>query len=435
MKKAIIAIAVLIVMIGAFVFSYQYRNQKISQQTSNISTTQPMQHEDEALSVATTDTEKTGLIAEDKENDYQIYFDGKVTTIVHGEYKKEFLSWEFAVKSETPTIFCKDYNGDGEKELAIRVINGVNESEGGVREYTYAIYLLKPVTMSSGEKTFDVAIASKDTWKAPFDAAIKCELTQPKSCKKFLQFTMDDINESITYDEQTGLTNNKHVNYALALSDNKKQYYTFDRWSRGLGIYNIDEDGNISVDIQVLVYYAENKSEHYIGDIHCGIDIIDRKFSVVPNTIVFNPLNEFQVTDPRDVAGSDWKCVIHNESANTNFKNTEIDWIEADFSLSKTNAENKQYFESLPSKIKCVDSVEFTQDSLTLTAKDGYTFSQRMADKGAYSVILNSDESDEVDISYTCSIKTDANSSALTIHFDKSYDKEDFDKVLIKFGV
>lgn len=434
MKKAIIAIAVLIVMIGAFVFSYQYRNQKISQQTSNISITQPTQNENETLSAAA-ETEKTGLIAEDKENDYQLYFDGKIVTVVHNEYKKEFLSWEWAVKTETPTIFCKDYNGDGETELAIKVINGVNKSESGVSEYTYAIYLLKPVTMSSGEKTFNVVIASKDTWKAPFDAAIKCELTQLKSCKKFLQFTMDDINESITYDEQTGLTNNKHVNYAMALRDNKKQYYTFDRWSRGLGIYNIDEDGNISVNIQVLVYYEESKSEHYIGDIHCEIAIIDNKFSVAPNTIVFNSLDEFNVTDPRNVADSKWKCVINNASVNTNFKSTDIDWIEADFSLSKTDAENRQYFESMPSKIKCVDSIEFTQDSLILTAKDGYTFSQRMADKGAYSVILNSGENDEVDISYTCSVKTDTKASTLTINFDKSYDKEDFDKVLIKFGV
>lgn len=435
MKKTIIAIAVLIVMIGLFVFSYQYRNQKISQQPSDIPTTHLTQHEDETQAVTSPELDKTGLIAEDKENDYQLYFDGEVLTVVHGEYKREFLSWEFAVKTETPKIFCKDYDGDGEKELAIRVINGVNKSESGVTEYTYAIYLLKPTTTSSGEKNFSVFIASKDTWKAPFDAAIKCELTQLKNCKKFLQFTMDDVEESITYDEQTGLTNNKHVNYALALSDNKKQYYTFDRWSRGLGIYNLDDEGNISADIQVLVYYEETKSEQYVGDIHCDFAIVDSKFRIVPNTIVFNPLAEFKVTDPRETASSNWKCVIDNASVNTNFKSTDIDWIEAEFSLSKTAAENKQYFENMPSKIKCVDSIEFTQDSLILTAKTGYTFSQRMADKGTYSVILNSGEKDEADISYTCSIKTDAASSVLTITFDKSYDKEDFDKVLIKFGV
>lgn len=435
MKKAILAIAVLIVMIGLFVFSYHYRNQKISQQPTDVSAIYTTQHEEDTKPEVSAETEKTGLIAEDKENDYQLYFDGEILTVVHGDYKREFTAWSYAVKSETPKIFCKDYDGDGEKELAIRVINGVNTSESGVREYTYAIYLLKPVIMSSGEKSFNVFIASKDTWKAPFDAAIKCELTQLKNCKKFLQFTMDDVDESITYDEQTGITNNKHVNYALALSDNKKQYYTFDRWSRGLGIYNLDDEGNISVDIQVLVYYEDIKNEHYIGNIHCDFAIIENKFRIVPNTIVFNPLDEFKVTDPRETASSNWKCVIDNASVNTNFKSTDIDWIEAEFSLSKTAAENKQYFENMSSKIKCVDSIEFTQDSLILTAKTGYTFTQRMADKGAFSVILNSGEQDESDISYSCSVKTDAGSSILTITFDKSYDKEDFDKVLIKFGV
>ncbi|MDE5984492.1 MAG: hypothetical protein K2H13_04480 [Eubacterium sp.] len=435
MKKAIIAIAVLIVMIGAFVFSYQYRNQKISQQTADITTTLPTHNENEAPADSAAEPDKTGLIAEDKENDYQIYFDGEAVTIVHGEYKRVFLSWAFAAKAETPKIFCKDYDGDGENELLIRIINGVNKSESGVSEYTYAVYLFKPITMSDGEKTFAAYIAAKDTWKEPFDNLIKCELTQLKSCKKFLQFTMDDIDENILYDEQTGITSNKHVAYATALSDSKKQYYTFDRWSRGFGIFNIDDEGDITLDIQVLVYYEETKSEHHIGNIHCKIDFINNKFSIVPNTIVFNPLEEFKATDPRDTASSNWKCVINNASENTNFKSTDIDWIEVDFSLSNTSAENKQYFESLPSKIKCVDSIEFSQDTIVLTAKKGYTFSPRMADKGDYSVILNSGEKDEIDISYTCTVITNSDSSTLTIHFDKSYDKEDFDKILIKFGV
>lgn len=435
MKKAIIAIAVLIVMIGAFVFSYQYRNQKISQQTSDITTALPTNKSDETSSDFASEPDKTGLIAEDKENDYQIYFNGELVTIVHGEYKRVFTSWAFAVKTEIPTIFCKDYDGDGENELLIRIINGVNESESGVREYTYAIYLFKPITTNDGEKTFASYIAAKDTWKEPFDNLIKCELIQLKNCKKFLQFTMDDVKENIIYDEQTGITSNKHAAYAEALCDNKKQYYTFDRWSRGLGIFNIDDKGDITLDIQVFVYYEETKVEHHIGNIHCKIDFTDKKFGIVPNTIVFNPLDETKVTDPRDTASSNWKCVINNASANTNFKNTEIDWIETEFSLKNTSDENKQYFESLPSKIKCVDRIEFSQDSIILTAKKGYTFSQRMADKGAYSIILNSGEKDEMDISYTCSVVTEADSSTLKITFDKSYDKEDFDKVLIKFGV
>ncbi|MGN1201987.1 MAG: hypothetical protein ACI4RF_01720, partial [Eubacterium sp.] len=130
-----------------------------------------------------------------------------------------------------------------------------------------------------------------------------------------------------------------------------------------------------------------------------------------------------------------WTCVINNESVNTKFTSTDIDWIEAEFSLTNTSQDNSQPFENMASKIKCVDSVKFTQGSVVLTAKKGYTFSPHIADKGAFAVILNSGEENESNIAYTCSVENENNISTLTIKFDKTYDKEDFDKVLINFGV
>ena len=163
--------------------------------------------------------------------------------------------------------------------------------------------------------------------------------------------------------------------------------------------------------------------------------VTDNMFSISPNTIVFNAIDPYEVADPRDLAESKWTCVIDNESAGTNFKSTEIDWIDAAFSLENTDEQNAQYFESMPSKIKCVDSVKFTQGAVVLTAKDGYTFSQTIADSGKFSVLINSGEDNEYDISYTCSVSNKNNSSTLTIKFDKTYDKEDFGNITIKFGV
>lgn len=429
MKKIIAVILIIIVMTGAFVLSYQYRNQKILQQGVNMS------DDFDGRLPSKKSSANSRLLVEDKENDYQLYFNGEAVTVLHGEYKIDILTWTSAVNTQTPTIYCKDYDGDGQKELLVRIVSGVTTTVSGVDEYSYTLNLIKPITTTTGEKSFSIISATSDTWKNIFENSIKCELTQLKSCKKFLQFVMDDAKEKVVYDSQTGITTNPHVTYALAQADNKQQYYTLNRWNKGLGVYKVDDNGDITLDIQVIVKYDEFSGEHYVGNIHCGMALYNDKFNIIPNTIVFVPNDNYVSTDPRDTAKNNWKCRITNEGVNNNFKNTDIDWIEAQFSLSALADENVQNFESLMSKIKCIDRVEFTQQSVVLTAKKNYTFSQRIADKGTYSVIINKGESGEYNIAYTCEIKNDGGLSVLTINFDKTYDKEDFDKILIKFGV
>lgn len=440
MKKTIAIIVLLLAVIGAFIFSYQYRNNKISEQISDTSSTSAQATDNTA---AVTDSKqqssngKRQLIAEDKENDYQLYYDGKNVDIIHGEYTVTCTTWGYSIDSETPEIFCKDYDGDGEKELMIKLVNGKLETvyKKNASPYTYSLYMLKPTTKNNGEKTFAMYIASADTWKTPFEKAINCELTQLKSCSKFLQFAMNDKSETIKYNEKTGITSNKYVGYASALFDVNKKYYTLSRWNRGVGIYDIDKNGDIYLDIQVLANYEETTDTQYIGDIHCEMDVKNGKFDIKPNSIVFKAYENYKVTDPRDSAKSKWNCVIDNESTNTNFKSTDIDWIDAEFSLKNTADKNTMYFETMSSKIKCIDSIQFTQGSVVLTAKKGYTFLQHVAESGKFAVIINSGDKNEYDISYTCSVKTDNQTSTLTIKFDKTYDKEDFDKVAIQFGM
>ena len=260
-------------------------------------------------------------------------------------------------------------------------------------------------------------------------------MTQLKSCKKFLQFTMNDAEETITYNEKTGITTNKYVGYGLALCSNSKTYYTLDRWNKGAGIYNLDKNGNISLDIQVLVNYKEISDTQYIGNIHCGMEIVDGAFILKPNTIVFNSVDPYKVSDPRDTAKKKWSYTIKNASSGTTFKSTTIDWIEADFDLEGTAKQITQPFDSMASKIKCVDSVKFTEKSVVLTAKDGYSFSNVITGSGNFSVLINSGTDDEYDISYDCAVKNEGNTSTLTINFDKTYDREDLDNVTINFGV
>lgn len=438
MKKKILLIALIAAVIGLFIFSLSYRNAKISQQTSVSPQATSEMSEQQGTTVAGTEKGKKEnvILAEDKESGYCLYYDGETVTIKRGEYERKFTSWTYSVDTETPEIFCKDYDGDGETELLVKLVSGkLNESEESDVKYTYVIHIYKPYITQSGEKTFTSYVVTDDTWKIPFEQAIKCEMTQLKSCKKFLQLSMDDNKEKINYDEKTGITKDGHTYYAKALCDNKKQYYTLSRWSKGVGNYGIDKDGTITLDIQVLVNYEEVSNTQYVGNIHCEVGIIKGNINLVPNSIVFIPLDEFKTVDPRDTAKNKWNCVISNKSTNTNFESKSIDWIEAEFSLKNTADTDTQYFEKLPSKIKCVDTVKFTQGYVVLTAKEGYTFSQHIADRGDFEVIINSGNKNESDISYNCSIKNENNVSTMTIYFDKTYDKINFDNVKINFGV
>lgn len=430
MKKTIIAtVALLIAVAGIFAFSIQYRNRKEAENIKSVSTTQHT--EKTAQTTVPVQEDESNLIVEDKESGCRLYSDGDKVVVVYGEYTHTFETWAWSIGKEVPGIFYDDYDSDGEKEILIRLVNGVTD-DGDL--YTYTLYFLKPFVTKNGDKDFKIKIASTNTWKNPFDQAIKCEIIQLK-CKKFLQFTMDDINESIVYDSETGITQSEYAGYAKAAANSKKEYYTLDRWNKGAGIYDVDEDGKITLDIQVLVNYKEVKEAQYIGNIHCNLEVINGVFDIVPNTIVFVASEQFKISDPRDTAEDDWKFTLINSSKGTDFDSTEIDWIETEFDLSNTKSEKTESFEKRKSKIKCVDKVEFTQESLTLTAKEGFHFSQRMADKGAFSLTINSGENEESDICYTCEVKTVNNRSILVYTFDKTYDKEDFNNIKLKFGV
>ncbi len=430
MKKTIIAtVAILIAVVGIFAFSIQYRNKKETEDIRSVSTGQHTART-EKTTVAIEDN-AGNLIAENKEGDYQLYSDGDKVVLVHGDYRHEFTSWNWSVMQETPKMFYKDYDGDGAKELLIRIVNGVTENN---KVYTYALYLFKPAVTDNGAKDFKIITASTDTWKTPFEQAIKCEIIQ-LNCKKYIQFTMDDIYEKIVYDEKTGITQSEYAGYAKAMTSIKKEYYTLDRWSKGAGIYRVDDDGNISLDIQVLVNYKEVKDTQYIGDIHCNLEMKNGVFDIVPNTIVFLAAEQYAILDPRDTAREAWSVSITNSSKNTNFQSSEIDWIETEFDLSGNHTEISESFEKRKSKIKYVDKVEFTEGTLTLTAKDGFEFQQRMADKGSYSLIIKDDKNKEIDICYTCEIKKVSGKSILVYTFDKTYDKEDLNNAVIKFGV
>lgn len=415
MKKILPLIAILIAVIIAFAFSVSYKNKKAQENNANYITTE----------AKSTEPKTNELIAENKESGYKLFFDGETATLVSADnLELAFSSWKKSIAIAVPELYYNDFDGDGNKELIIKVIDSSNRVTGKTT-YSYELYLITQQTVD-GVKKLAYSIARESTWKNVFNSAIKFEVTQLKTTK-FLQFAMNDADEKITYDEETGLTDNKYVSYALALSDTKKHYYTILKYNRGLGVYNILEDGTITLDIQIIVNYNESSENHHIGNIHTEMIISEGKFQVKPKTISFETLDEYKVNDPRETAKENWSFTINNTSPAASSNSKLIKSVDASFTVSTSKMHSQQGLAGEASDIKNADYIIFSQNAVSITAKDGFGFDKTQLDEGRFSVLVNNGKED---ISYSAAIRD----NTLFIYFDKTYDRNKMGRVQIIFG-
>ena len=416
MKKMIPLVILLIAVIGVFAFSVNYRNKQQTQQNINTEDTTYNQKTDNTITEA-------DIIAENEEAGCKLYFKNNVATLEYGGAKLEFDNWNRSIAVKVPDLYYNDFDNDGTKELIIRIVDNYSNVTGN-NEYSYTLYLIKPEE-KDGETVLNYTTAQANTWKTVFNNLVKFEVTQLIECKKYLQFAMNDSDKAINYDEKTGITDNKHVSYARADSSAKKEFYTITGYSRGLGIYNIQENGTITLDVQVIINYEETVGDYHIGNIHCDMMIQDGVFMVKPKTISFVVLDSYKVTDPRDTAKNNWSYEYSNLSTTPSDKAV-IKNIAYNFTLPGSSTQGKGYLGSMTDDIKYIDSIEFDEAGVVLKAKSGCSFDTEQLDNGRFEVRIG----DNQDISYTAEI----NGNALIIRFDKTYDKEDLSAVEIKYG-
>lgn len=417
MKKFIPLILLVIVFIGVYIYSANYRDNKI-QQNSSSSSSYEYHPTDDVLSEA-------DLVAYNEESGYKLYYKNGIATVAYNDATLEFSNWGTSIDLQPPELYYNDFDENGEKELIIKLVDDYS-SITGQTVYSYSLYMIKSAVNDDGETTLSYIAAQSSNWKNVFGQAINFEVTQLKDCKKFLQFAMNDADTPIKYDEKTGITDNKYVSYAKADCNSKKQYYIISKYSRGLGIYNVLDDGKITLDIQIIINYEESDLNYHIGNVHCEMRLKDGKFGIKPNTISFIPLDSYKITNPQDVAAENWKYNISNNSS-ADIDNTVIDNVNAQFSINSYSTSDSQYFGNMIGGIKNIDNITFTQADVTLKAKSGYSFDNALVENGKFEVLIGEDGQD---ISYTADIKGDE----LIVRFDKTYDKEDLQSVTINFG-
>lgn len=426
MKYLFRVLIVLLIAVGVvFGVSYFYRQDKnadkIQLTTAHITKKQE-----------TTGIERI-LLAESKEANTQVYLYGEDVIIARNGLEATVEDVRWCAMAENPEIYMYDYNNDGKKEVIVKMVGGNAKSESPDK-YVYTIRLINIVKGEDGKDQIEIVNAFKDTWKKTFEKSIRSEMSQLKSNPKFIQLVMDDAKEQITYNNKTGISDNKYVFYARA-EKNASGYLTFSRWSKGDGIYKVDKDGKITVDIQVLAYYEEMKKPQYIGYIHAGIYIKDGRFAVKPGTIKFDTRDEYAINDPRVTADKDWSYVINNNYTNGTVDDNKISWIETDLELDSSVTEKTISFADFDSQIKCASSIEFNQDSIIITSREGFSYLDSYLEKGQYAVKVENKKGIVIDICDEATIEQSGTQQRLILKLDKRYTKDELKSCTIQYGI
>ncbi|MBR3148571.1 MAG: hypothetical protein IKF64_00205 [Eubacterium sp.] len=370
------------------------------------------------------------LIASLPKQGYYLYKGSKGAILVHNKKEFEFNNWSKLIDVEEPKMYLTDFDGDGSKELLIRVVATKNETTG---ELLYEVYMLKSKTDENGEEAFDVFAANQATWEEIVNNQIRIEIGQLKSCKKFIQVSMNNKSETINYDEETGIAADGFSGYARALQE-KGSYCTFQSWSKGRGVYTVNKKKEICIAVDVNVQYSETESLQTIGHINFKLDFKDGKFIVKNQTMNFAADKAYKISDPRSTSAEAWNYTETNTDASLDGADKIIDWIKYKPQYSADIATQMLSFDEEQTDIRSISKIYMTNSFIELTAKNGFTFAEQNVENGDYSIVINRGSDNEYDIAYTAKILEVNGTQVLRISFDKSYAQSEVHAVEINFG-
>ena len=367
------------------------------------------------------------LLASLEEEEFYLYKGTTGVLLRHGKNEFTFTNWSKFIDEEAPEMYWADFNKDGKSELLIKAVSEEKTESG----YIYELYLLTPTTDENGKESFDVAFASRNTWSSILDNNIIEEMRQLKSCNKIIQFSMNAKGKSITYDSATGIATNGYSGYARALQNDKGQYMSIDKWSKGKGIYSVKKGNKICVSIDINISYKNSSKVQNAGSIYFEIFLnSDNNFQVTEKTMVFKPNKEYRVSDPTEVATESWKFTENNSDKSPSTAGEVIQWIKYSPEFSSDVITQTKDYSSEISDINKAEKLVICEGYVEITAKSGFKFDESALSSGDYSVIIN----DDIDISYTAEIITKNKKEVLKITFDKAYPQSEIKKITFNYG-
>jgi hypothetical protein len=421
MKYFLRILLVLVVAVACVTVAYYYTNGKTLETNNQTSLTTVTK------APATEKNSDRELLASLEDEDFYLYKSSDTIILTHNKKEYEYYNWSSYIDSEEPTLYYNDFDDDGEKELLVKAVCDVNES---TKEYTYEMYYLDPVTDENGNDDFEVTLLSKSFYSQLLDEQIAMEISQLKTCNKIVQFAMNFAGNGIHYDKETGITKEGHAGYFSALQDSKGNYLTVDTWSKGVGEYSVDDDNVININVKINVSYKDTTSTQQAGSIHFKLaKKSDGDFYIASKSLVFNASDSYKVADPTVVNTDEWQYVENNADKSTPTSDTIINWVKYDTHYNANTTTQTIDFSSNSTEAKYLKSIEITNNSVVLTAKEEFAFDTSYS-SGEFSVIIN----DEYNIAYTAELSVNGNNQIVTIKFDRNYAQNEINSLSINYG-
>ena len=362
---------------------------------------------------------------------YKLYKGTTGVILTHGKDEYEFDNWSGLIDAETPKMYPADFDGDGNEDLLIRAVSAEDKSSG---EFTYDIYLLKPVIKDSRIIKYDVFCANQTTWEDILNNQIREEVAQLKSCKKIIQVSMDSKSSAISYDNKTGLAKSGYNGYARALQ-NGNEYMTFLNWTKGKGIYTVNKKNEICIKVEVNINYKGSDTVQTIGYINFKLALNnENEFVVKEKSMNFKPDKKYAVADPTKSSGEKWNYTEHNSFKSTDDSSKVIDWVKYKPEFKSDVLEQTISLAEDETDIKDVQQITVTESYVQLTAKSGFSFDNGVFANGEYSVIINDGDADSYDIAYTASVMQVNGVNVLKINFDRAYSRSEIRSIEINYG-
>lgn len=424
MKYFLRVLFVLVLSIGVIFGTYYYTNSdKFGRNENSVNLTTVTK------APATEKNSNRTLLASLEKEKFYLYQRKNTIILEHNGKETEFDNWSKMIGAQTPSMYYSDFDSDGEKELIIRAVSELSSNSD---KYIYELYILNPDKKGS----YNVTLASSDTWSEIFSDMITQEVSQLKNCKKIIQFSMITGNKPIIYNKTTGIAENGYSGYARALQDINGEYLTVDNWSKGIGLYDIDKNNNITVDIEINATYKDTSAVQKVGNIHFELDFNDNNtFNITEKSMIFKADEKYRVSNPKKTSKTKWSYIESNNANNSAMpKDTVIDWIKYSLNYDSAVKEKTVNYSSEETEMKNISKTVLTNTYIELTAKENFSFGTASAGQGEYSVIINEGTNNEYDIAYKASVTKSGNREILKITFDKSYPQSEIKTININYG-
>lgn len=367
------------------------------------------------------------LIASLEDEDFYLYKSDDIVILTHNNKSYEYYNWSRYIDTEEPELYYHDFDKDNQKELLVRSVGSIDEA---TKQNIYELYYLDPITDDDGSEAFDVTLLSHRFYTNLLDKGIIEEVSQLKTCRKIGQFVMNFASKGIKYDKATGIAKDAHSGYFSVPKNNNGEYLTIDSWSKGNGLYYVDDDNVINFEIDVNISFVDSDYVQQAGKIKLKLDKNQTgSFYIAQKTLKFVPNKQYIVADPTIVNTEHWSYVENNANKSTDSNDLVIDWLKYETSFNPSITTQTVSFGNGAADANGLKCIEVTDNKVVLTAKEAYTFDSSYLN-GQYSVILN----DKYDIAYTSQLSVEDNVQIITIQFDRSYGKDEIKSLKINYG-